>query len=70
MPFLYQPAYSLFNANVRWESADEKYSLQFGVDNIADKKFQSYGNFQPAFGTVQASYDRGRQWYLRGSFSY
>ena len=70
VPFLYQPAYSLFNANVRWESADEKYSLQFGVDNIADKKFQSYGNFQPAFGTVQASYDRGRQWYLRGSFSY
>lgn len=67
---LYQPAYSLFNASIRWASASEKYSLQVGVDNLADKKFQAYGNFQQSFGTKTASYDRGRQWYVRSSVAF
>lgn len=67
---LFQPAYSVFNANVRWEDPDGTYGLQFGVDNIADKKFQTFGNFQQSFGTKTASYDRGRQWYLRASVSF
>jgi iron complex outermembrane receptor protein len=69
-PLLFQPAYSLFNASLRWESASKKYSLQAGVDNLADKKFQAYGNFQQSFGTKSASYDRGRQWYVRSSVSF
>lgn len=67
---LFQPGYSVFNASIRWEDQDGTYGLQFGVDNIADKKFQSYGNFQQSFGTKTASYDRGRQWYLRGSVNF
>jgi len=67
---LFQPAFSLFNASARWESAGGKYSLQAGVDNIADKKFQAYGNFQQSFGTKSASYDRGRQWYVRTSVAF
>lgn len=69
-PDLYQPAFSLFNANIRWEDVDGTYGLQFGVDNIADKNFQAFGNFQQSFGTKSASYDRGRQWYVRGSVSF
>ena len=67
---LYQPAFSVFNASVRWEDKAGKYGLQFGVDNFTDKKFMAFGNFQQSFGTKQASYDRGRQWYLRGSVSF
>jgi iron complex outermembrane receptor protein len=67
---LYQPAYSVFNASVRWEGDSKKYSLQFGVDNLTDKKFQAYGNFQQSFGTKTASYDRGRQWYVRSSVAF
>lgn len=67
---LYQPAFSLLNANVGWEDLEGRYTLQLGVDNLTDKKFQAFGNFQQSFGTKTASFDRGRQWYVRASVSF
>jgi iron complex outermembrane receptor protein len=69
-PQLFQPGYSLFNASVRWEDATGKYGLQAGVDNIANKKYLTFGNFQQSYGIKTASYDRGRQWYVRASVNF
>jgi iron complex outermembrane receptor protein len=36
-----QDEFQLFNASVRWKSADEHYSLLFYGDNLADKAIYS-----------------------------
>ncbi|WP_029548466.1 TonB-dependent receptor [Rhizorhabdus wittichii] len=68
-PELYQPGYSVFNGNVRWQSDSKTFSLTFGVDNIADKKFRTFGDYQPSFGFLMQAYDRGRQYYVKAGFS-
>nr|WP_047167088.1 TonB-dependent receptor [Sphingomonas sp. Y57] len=68
-PELYQPGYSVFNGNVRWQSDSKTFSLTFGVDNIADKKFRTFGDYQPSFGFFMQAYDRGRQYYVKAGFS-
>ena len=69
-PTLYQPGYSLFDASVNYVTADGHYSLQFGVDNIGDKKYRLSGNYQPSFGYQLESFDRGRQWYMKAGVSF
>ncbi|HEY0315490.1 MAG TPA: TonB-dependent receptor [Sphingomonas sp.] len=69
-PALYQPAYSLFNASVRWHDARSHYNFTAGVDNIGNKKYMTYGDDSPSFGYYIASYDRGRQWYVKAGFSF
>jgi iron complex outermembrane recepter protein len=64
-PELYQPGYSVFNGNVRWQSASKVFTLTAGVDNIANKKFRTFGDYQPSFGFYMQAYDRGRQYYLK-----
>ena len=39
------------------------------VDNIADKKFRTFGDYQPSFGFFMQAYDRGRQYYVKAGFS-
>ena len=68
-PELYQPGYSVFNGNVRWQDAAKTFSLTFGVDNIADKKFRTFGDYQPSFGFFMQALDRGRQYYVKAGFS-
>ena len=65
--YLYQPGYHLLNANIRYEK--DIYSLTVGVDNLTDKKFRTYGDYQPSFGFYQESFDRGRQYYVKVGFS-
>ncbi len=64
-PELYQPGYSVFNANLRWQNDAKILSLTLGVDNIGDKKFRTFGDYQPAFGFRMESFDRGRQYYAK-----
>jgi iron complex outermembrane receptor protein len=68
-PELYQPGYSVFNGNIRWQSDSKTFSLTAGVDNIADKKFRTFGDYQPSFGFFMQAYDRGRQYYVKAGFS-
>jgi len=68
-PELYQPGYSVFNGNVRWQDDSRTFSLTFGVDNIGDKKFRTFGDYQPSFGFFMQAYDRGRQYYVKAGFS-
>ena len=66
--YLYQPGYSLFNASVRWENGH--YNASFGVDNIGNKHYRTFGDYQPSFGFYQESFDRGRQWNLKLGYSF
>ncbi|MGC6328274.1 TonB-dependent receptor [Rhizorhabdus sp. FW153] len=68
-PELYQPGYSVFNGNIRWQSDSKVFTLTAGVDNIGDKKFRLFGDYQPSFGFFMQAYDRGRQYYLKAGFS-
>ncbi|MCJ1961480.1 TonB-dependent receptor [Novosphingobium mangrovi (ex Hu et al. 2023)] len=69
-PELYQPGYSLFNANLRWRDADEHLSLTLGIDNIGDKKFRIFGDYQPSFGFFMQGFDRGRQYYAKIGYAF
>jgi len=64
-PQIAQPGYHLFNAAVGWRSADERWSLRFGVKNLTDKIYLRTGVFFAGGGNAfEHLYDRGRQWYL------
>ena len=66
-PYLYQKGYSLINSSIRYNHGI--YALTVGVDNLTDRKFRTYGDYQPSFGFYQESFDRGRQWYVKLVFS-
>jgi len=69
-PELYQPGYSVFNGNIRWESDSKLFTLTAGVDNIGNKKFRTFGDYQPSFGFFMQAYDRGRQYYVKAGVSF
>jgi iron complex outermembrane recepter protein len=63
-PRLFQPAFSLYNASLRWEAGESGFWFTGGVDNISDKEYRVFGNYQDAFGMTTEAFDRGRQWYV------
>ncbi|CAN7305293.1 TonB-dependent receptor [Phenylobacterium sp. LjRoot225] len=69
-PKLYQPAYAVANASVRWTNKDGRYFVVAGVDNLTDKKFRTFGDYQASFGFYMEGFDRGRQWYLRSGVDF
>ena len=69
-PLLYQPGYSVVNASIRWQDPSRVYSLTFGVDNIGNKKFRVFGDYQPSFGFYMQAFDRGRQYYAKAGVSF
>ncbi|MBH0111882.1 TonB-dependent receptor [Novosphingobium sp. YJ-S2-02] len=69
-PELYQPGYSVFNANVRWRDAGENLSFTVGVDNLGNKKFRTFGDYQPSFGFFMQAFDRGRQYYAKIGYNF
>lgn len=69
-PELYQPGYSVFNANLRWQDAEKHMSITVGVDNIGDKRFRTFGDYQPSFGFRMEAFDRGRQYYVKAGVSF
>lgn len=69
-PELYQPGYSVFNGNIRWQDEDQQLSFTVGVDNIGNKKFRTFGDYQPSFGFYMQAYDRGRQYYAKVGYSF
>lgn len=61
-----QKAYSIYNANIAWDSADDKYSLTLSVNNIDDERYVYYNEASPASGIGYEILGRGREWYLTG----
>jgi len=69
-PELYQPGYSVFNGSIRWKAAQDRVSITAGVDNIANKKFRTFGDYQPSFGFYMQAFDRGRQIYAKIGYAF
>ena len=61
-----QAGHSLFNANIAWNSADEKYALTFFVNNISDKRYVHFNETSRSAGTGSELLARDREWYLTG----
>lgn len=61
-----QKSHSIFNANVAWNSVDEKYSLTFFVNNIGDIRYVYYNENSLSASTGQDIVARDREWYLTG----
>jgi iron complex outermembrane receptor protein len=69
-PQLAQDGYHLLNASVVVRDPSQRYSVTFGVRNLADEEYLISGVFGDAFSSYEGFYDRGRQWYLRLGLSY
>jgi iron complex outermembrane receptor protein len=62
-PVIAQPGYHLFNANLTWNSPDEKWSLAGGVNNIFKNNYIIVGIWNPTVGDEMVMPNRGREWY-------
>lgn len=65
-----QGSYGLLNASMGWDSADDKYSLDFRVNNIFDKYYFNYTDQSPSSATQLDHIARERQWYLTGTYRF
>jgi hypothetical protein len=59
-PELYQPGYSLFNANVTYTFPGEKVSVFAGVTNLTDKQYLQTGVYGASFGLYEKLYAAAR----------
>ncbi len=63
-PELYQPGYSLFNANLTYDFPGQALSVLLGVTNIAGKKYSVTGVYGSSFGLYEQMFARSREWSL------
>ena len=70
LPQIETPEVGLWNANVAWTSASEKFSLNLAVLNLSDEKYLATGYFNPTIGTIENLIDRGRTWTLTGKLTF
>ncbi len=69
-PALVQGALNLINIGARWDIKETGFALTGGIDNLTDKQYRSFGNYQDAFGFTQEVFDRGRQWYAQLDYEF
>lgn len=63
-PEIAQDSYSIVNASLAWESANEFQRLTLGVTNLTDEDYLVTGVIGDAFQSLEGIYARQRQWYL------
>ncbi len=61
---LYQPGYSLFNANLAYTFADADVTVTAAVSNITDEHYLQTGIYGSSFGLYEHMYARPREWSL------
>jgi len=64
-PALYQGAYQLTNFSMDWQPASERWGLEAGARNILDERYIVSGNANRSLGSTVASYNRGRELFLK-----
>lgn len=69
-PALVQNGFSLINLSARWHVKDSGVAVTAGVDNVTDKQYRTFGNFQDGIGMSTEAFDRGRQWYVSASYEF
>lgn len=67
-PEIRQPAYSLFNASLSYQSDDKGWGLTAGVTNLFDKDYLVSGyNDLATIGVITGTYARPREWFVKAS---
>ncbi|ARR55858.1 TonB-dependent receptor [Rhizorhabdus wittichii DC-6] len=61
-PQLYQPGYSLFNANLTYNLPGDAISLFAAVNNLTSKTYLQTGVYGSSFGLYEHMYARPREW--------
>lgn len=69
-PVLFQEAYTLLRASLRYEPPGGNWSAIFGVNNLTDERYIVSGFEAGALPFTTASYNRPREWYLTVSYAY
>lgn len=60
-PQIYQPAYSLFNANVTYSVQGGRFAIVGSVTNLANKKYRVTGIYGSSFGLYEQMFARPRE---------
>ena len=68
--FLVQPGYSVWNASLRWRSADERWQLALAGSNLGDKIYHTTGWDTPVVGVRQLNYGAPRQFSLSAEYAW
>jgi len=61
-PELYQPGYSLFNANLTYNLPGDAIALFASVNNLTNKSYLQTGVYGSSFGLFEQMYARPREW--------
>jgi len=61
---IFTPNIFLANANLKWLSADDKYSVTLGAKNLTNEKYLTSGYLNEAIGHTEVILDRGRQFFV------
>lgn len=65
-----QSGYTVMNARLTYNSADDRWSVALFGTNLADRRYFVSGNASPAFGLAEVSYGRPREWGLSGKVKF
>jgi iron complex outermembrane receptor protein len=69
-PLLFQDSYGLLSASLMFTSADEKWSLGIGGENLTDEEYIISGFHQPGVGYTIATQARPREWWGRLQYNF
>ena len=64
-PFLFQPSYDVWNAAMRFDSANGIWSATVFVDNLTDERFIVSGDSNFGLGFHEANFNRPREYGVR-----
>ncbi len=67
-PELIEDGFTTANVSVTYESSDEAWQLVLGGENVTDERFIVTGNNNQAVGSLTATYNRPRTWFLSLNF--
>ncbi len=69
-PSLVEDDLHLLNASVRWDVRNTGLTISGGVDNLTNEKYANFSIYQDGFAFTRQVFDRGRQWYIQGSYEF
>lgn len=70
LPQLETPELTLWDMNVSWTSAQDRYRINAGVKNLSDERYRATGYFNPTIGNVENLLARGREWFISARWNY
>jgi len=69
-PALFQDSYSIINAALTYQAADEKWQATLGATNLGDEVYIISGVANAGLGYVQGTASRPREWYVSLKYNF